>query len=374
MLFEAIRILIPATLAFVIGIAITPVVSHYLYAYKAWKKSPGKTALDGSEAVEFNRLHNGHETRAPRMGGIVVWSSVALTIVTITLVANVIEERLLAFDFLSRSQTWIPFATLMIGAMVGLVDDLLTIRPSGSGLRISQRLLVVVGLSGFIGWWFWAKLGVVSVNIPFADPLYVGPLIIPLFVLISLALYASGVIDGIDGLSGGVFASIFASYTMIALVQMQYDLAAFCATVLGALLAFLWFNIPPARFYMSETGTMALTLTLGTVAFMTDSLGGGVGIAVLPIIGFLLVATVLSNVLQLAAKLCFGRKIFRVAPLHHHFEAIGWSGPKVVMRYWVLSVICGFLGVILALASLPSQLLIESSLIAPGESLTQVLR
>jgi len=192
------------------------------------------------------------------------------------------------------------------------------------------------------------------IDVPFGSPIVLGPLIIPAFMLLSLLLYASGVIDGIDGLSGGVFGSVFASYAIIAFAEGQIDLAAFCATVLGGILAFLWFNVPPARFYMSETGTMGLTLTIAVVAFMTDNLSGvgGVGIVVLPIIGALLMLTVLSNVVQVFSKHVFHRKFFRIAPLHHHFEAIGWPGYKVVMRYWILSVIFAFAGVILALAVL----------------------
>ena len=225
------------------------------------------------------------------------------------------------------------------------------IRPKGRGLPLSIRLLIVVLLSSFVGWWFWEKLDVTTVGIPFGTPFEIGWLIVPLFILVSLALYASGVIDGIDGLSGGVFGSVFASYAIIAFAQEQIDLAAFSAAILGGLLAFLWFNIPPARFYMTETGTMALTLTIATLAFMTDSLGEGVGISVLPIIGALLVATVFSNVAQTISKKFFGKKLFRIAPLHHHFEAIGWPGYKVVMRYWVLSVVFAFAGVTLALVA-----------------------
>src|SRR3989344_55427 len=172
------------------------------------------------------------------------------------------NAALLQLDFLSRSQTWIPLGALLVGSLVGRVDDLLVIRPGGGGLLLRHRLLIVVALSGLAGWWFWAKLGVVSLSIPFAAPVYLGILIVPWFILLSLSLYASGVIDGIDGLSGGVFASIFASYTIIAFVQEQLDLAAFSAAIVGGLLAFLWFNIPPARFYMSDTGTMGLTLAL----------------------------------------------------------------------------------------------------------------
>src|SRR6185369_6114960 len=109
----------------------------------------------------------------------------------------------------------------------------------------------------------------------------------------------------------------------IAFYQNQLDLAAFCATVVGALLAFLWFNIPPARFWMTETGSMGLTMTIAAIAFMTDTLGEGKGVSVLPVIAFLLFATVLSNILQVLSKKIRGKKLFRIAPLHHHFEAIG---------------------------------------------------
>ena len=353
MLPDIVKVLVPATASFAIGMALTPVITHYLYAFKAWKKTPGKTALDGSVAHEFNRLHETREIRVPRMGGIVVWGSVALTVLGIAIIARFVPDAsILKLDFLSRNQTWIPLATLLVGAFAGFIDDMLIIRPKKWELPLFVRLSLVVVLSSFIGWWFWDKLDVTTIGIPFGVPLEIGWLVIPLFVLISLALYASGVIDGLDGLSGGVFASIFASYAIIAFAQNQIDLAAFSATVLGGLLAFLWFNIPPARFYMSETGTMALTLTIATIAFMTDSLGEGIGISVLPIIGALLVATVFSNIAQTFSKTFFGKKLFRIAPLHHHFEAIGWPPYKIVMRYWVLSVVFAVAGVILALAAI----------------------
>ena len=354
MLSSIVRILVPAGVAFFIGIAGTPLLTHYLYKYKAWKKLPGKLALDGRVAHEFNRLHVLHEVRAPRMGGIVVWGSAVLTILGIAGIAAMFPSTLMQnLDFLSRNQTWLPLAALLVGAFVGLLDDIMVVRPNGVGLRLRYRLIIVVALSSFIGWWFWAKLGVTAINIPFGSPFEIGWLVMPLFILISLALYASGVIDGIDGLSGGVFASIFASYTIIAFAQNQIDLAAFSACVVGGLLAFLWYNIPPARFYMSDTGTMGLTLAIGTVAFMTDNLGGGVGISVLPVIGALLIITVLSDIAQVLSKRFFGRKLLRIAPLHHHFEAIGWSGSKIVMLYWILSVVFAFAGVILALSALP---------------------
>lgn len=355
---DLLRVLVPAGVAFLVGMGMTPVLTHYLYLNKAWKKRAGKESLDGSQAVEFNRLHEKHEVRAPRMGGIIIWASVLITLTSTALIAYFAPGSSLAqLDFLSRGQTWIPAAALIIGSVIGLVDDLLVIGPAAEGLKLRYRLILVFLMSLFIGWWFYDKLDVVTISIPFMQPLFVGVFLIPIVILVTLALYASGVIDGIDGLSGGVFASIFASYAIIAYAQDQMHVAAFCAAIVGALLAFLWYNIPPARFYMSDTGTMGLTLALAVVAFTTDSLGGGVGVFVLPIIGALLAVTVASVLLQMFWKKFFGRKLLRVAPLHHHFEAIGWPGHKVTMRYWVLSVVFAFAGVILALASLATSVL-----------------
>ena len=159
----------------------------------------------------------------------------------------------------------------------------------------------------------------------------------------------SSVIDGIDGLAGGVFMFIFTAYAGIALYQEQIDIAALCATIVGGILAFLWFNIQPARFYMTETGVMALTMCLTVIAFMTDVLGEGKGLTVLPVIGFLLVATVGANTIQIISKKFFGRKVFTIAPLHHHYEAIGWPPYKVTMRYWILGFIFAVIGILLAI-------------------------
>jgi len=350
---DLLKVFLPAIAAFWIGIAIAPLLTHYLYKYKVWKKHGGKVALDGAPAKVFTELRAETETKTPRMGGILIWASVAITTVGAWLLAQFAPtEFTTKIDFLTRNQTWIPFTTLMLGALVGLVNDILDITdPKGEkGIPILGRLTFVAFLSLFIGWWFYAKLDVVSITLPFDGELYLGWLIVPLFMLVSLFLYASGVIDGIDGLSGGVFASIFTAYAFIAFHQEQIDLAAFCATIVGALLAFLWFNIPPARFWMTETGSMGLTITIAAVAFMTDTLGEGKGISALPIIAFLLIATVFSNIIQVVSKrFRGGKKVFRIAPLHHHFEAIGWPGYKVTMRYWILSIIFGILGVSIAL-------------------------
>lgn len=345
------KIFIPATAAFVVGIALAPLLTRFLYSIKAWKKSAERTALDGSAAVEFARLRANTETSTPRMGGILIWSSVLVVIGVLSILAQLFPvasvEKL---QFLSRNQTWVPLVTLLFGATIGLLNDLIDISPAGGrGLRLRVRLLLITGMSAAIGWWFYSKLGMVSIGVPGDGAHFIGIWILPLFIITALGLYAGGVIDGIDGLAGGVFGSIFAAYAGIAYFQNQIDLAAFCATLTGAILAFLWFNIPPARFWMTETGTMGLTLTLAVVAFMTDTPGDGYGIAALPIIALPLLLTVGSNVIQVLSKRFRGKKVFRIAPLHHHLEAIGWASTKVTMRYWVISVVCAIAGMTVAL-------------------------
>ena len=348
--FEAARILIPFITSFAVGILLTPVLTHYLYTYKVWKKKPGKETLEGTVAENFNKLHQAMEAHTPRMGGIVIWASVLITALLFALLAFVVDGSFTRLNFVNRGQTWLPLFALIMGAFVGFLNDLLDVTtPDSRGISVKWRLLAVVLVSGFIGWWFYAKLGVSAVAVPFLGTLPLGVFFIPFFILVALVVYASGVIDGIDGLSGGIFAIIFMSYAAIAFAQNQVSLAAFCATVSGATFAFLWFNIPPARFWMTETGSMALTLTLTVVAFTADVLGEGVGIAVLPIIALPLFATVASVVLQQFWKKVFKKKLFHIAPLHHHFEVIGWPSYKVTMRYWVITIIAGMFGVAIAL-------------------------
>lgn len=344
-----IKILLPAALTFMIGVAITPLVTYYLFKYKVWKKTGGKTTLQGREASEFNRLKAEGETKTPRMGGTIIWASVLLTVAALFVAKLALPNSIFSeLDFFSRSQTWIPLFALLIGAGIGFVNDFYDVVHGKEGLSLRYRLLLIALLSGFMAWWFYSKLDVSGIHIPFDGSLELGILIVPFFILMTMGLYASGIIDGIDGLSGGVFASIFTAYAGVAVIQNQLDLAALCATITGAILAFTWFNIPPARFWMTETGSMALTLCLSVVVFMTDQIADGYGITLLFIIGLPLIVTVLSVLLQVGYRIAFGKKLFRIAPLHHHFEAIGWPSYKVTMRYWIISIVCAILGIIFA--------------------------
>ncbi len=346
---DIMRIFAPATFSFLFGLAMTPFLTHFLYKYKFWKSGANKISLDGTPAAVFNELHKAKETGTPRSGGILVWGSVLLVAGLFAVLGALYPNELGTFAFISRAETWLPLFALAVGAAVGFVDDLYEVR-GHRGIPLRTRLFVVAIVALFSAWWFYTKLGVSSISFPFVSgPVELGIFFIPFFMLVALSLYAGGVIDGIDGLSGGVYASIFAAYAGIAFFQGQLNLAALCAAIVGALLAFLWFNIPPARFYLSETGTMGLTLTLVVIVFLTDLHGIGRGVMVLPVIALPLVITVVSVFAQIFWKKVFHHKLLRVAPLHHHFEAIGWPGYKVTMRYWVVGVVCARVGMSIAL-------------------------
>ena len=354
-MIDIVKVLLPAIFSFIVGIAITPAITNYLYKNKMWKKKSGKVAIDGKEASVFNKLHRDKEVNTPRMGGSVIWISAYAVGSIIWLLSHTLPfDFLIKLEFISRDQTWIPFAALLIGALVGLIDDMMEIKGSvgrlSGGLSLSKRILVVAVIAVAVSTWFFLKLDVTSIALPAGYLINLGWLIIPALALIMVGIYAGGVIDGVDGLAGGVFASMFGAYGVIAYYQDQINLAAFCGLIVGGILAFLWFNIPPARFYMSETGSMALTITLVIIAFMTDTIGGGIGIFVLPIIAFPLVITTITTIIQLTyKKYTGGKKIFHSTPIHHHFEALGWPNYKVTMRYWIVSVLCSATGVIIAL-------------------------
>ncbi|MBU1178906.1 phospho-N-acetylmuramoyl-pentapeptide-transferase [Patescibacteria group bacterium] len=334
--------------SFFIGILVAPVLAHYLYKYKAWKKNGSIKAISGEEATIVNQYHKEKQVGTPRMGGLLIWLSTILIIFIFWGIFNVFPNSLTEkLNFLSRSQTWLPVFALVSASVIGLVDDILQVRGRGKyiggGLSLTKRIILValIGLIG--GLWFYFKLETSDILVPFWGHVEIGWLFVPFFVVIMLAVFSGGVIDGLDGLAGGIFASIFAAYSGVAFFQNQVDLAAFCAVLTGAILAFLWFNIPPARFYMGETGILGLTAALTVVAFLTDSA------LVLPVIAFPLVIEAGSVIIQIFSKKFFKQKIFLAAPIHHHFEGRGWPNYKITMRFWVMGVVFAIIGMVIIL-------------------------
>ncbi len=349
MLLNLVKIFLPLITSLLIGFFITPFATHFFYKHKMWKR------FSRSEATftPFKKIHNeNEELKTPRVGGIIIWVSVLFATLIFYLISFFFPSPLTEkMNFLSKNQTLIPLLVLLMGSFLGLWDDLMLIYGSGKIAHDDKswrkwKAFLVILISLLIGIWFFSKLGMVSVHIPFNGDLFLGILIIPFFILVALATFSGGVIDGLDGLSGGVLSSIFAAYSAIAFAGNQIDIAAFSAVVTGAILAFLWFNIPPARFYMGETGIIGLTITLATLSFLTDT------IFILPIIAMPLLISSLSVIIQtISKKFRNGKKVFLVAPIHHHFEALGWPSYKVTMRFWILSVAFSIIGIILAVIS-----------------------
>lgn len=354
MILDAIKIFLPTTLVFIIGIAITPSLTRVMYDRKLWKKNNRAQEADITNK-DFANIHDGvAEVATPRVGGVIIWLSVLICISLMWIVSRAFPSELSAkLDFFSKNQTLVPLAALLLGSLIGLADDLLQVR-GGIGSTSSDVLgnrWVKIGMIVVIGFvvasWFYFKLGVTGILIPFMPGIFsLGIFFIPFFILVMLAVFSTSVIDGLDGLAGGVLAIVFGAYAIIAASQHQIDIAALCGVISGAILAFLWFNIPPARFYMGETGMLGLTVVLTVIAFLTNT------VLLLPLIALPLTATTLSVIIQIASyKYCGKRRVFKVAPLHHHFRALGWSKEKVVMRYWVVSVIAAIIGVVIALIS-----------------------
>ncbi len=349
---DVLKVVIPSVLTFLIGIGITPFFTNIFFKYKMWKKSPRTQNADGV-SKDFADTHNTTaELSTPRVGGVIIWVSVLCTVIIIYFISKVFPNDLtLKLNFWSRSQTYIPIGTLIFASLIGLADDLMQIFGKGEYARdpliyrkIKIFFISVIGL--LIGFWFYDKLQFTAIHIPFDGELELGLWFIPFLVVVMLGVFSGSVIDGMDGLSGGVMSVVFTAYSVIAFTNNQVDISALCAVIAGGILAFLWFNIPPARFYMGETGILGLTVTLSVIAFLTDS------VLVLPLIALPLVATSLSVVIQIVGYKYFNKKrVFRVAPLHHHFEALGWPRTKIVMRYWVISVVCAISGVIISIIS-----------------------
>jgi len=315
--------------AFLLAMAFTPILTHFLYRWKAWKQIKQK-AVTGEKLKYFNKIHK-KKKNTPTMAGILIW----VTVLVMTLLFN-----------LSRSQTYLPLFTLVAVAVIGLIDDYINIRGMGGikGMSWKKKMIWLLIFAAIGAWWFFVKLEWNSIHIPGVGEYIIGWWYIPIFMLIFISsANAVNITDGLDGLAGGLLALAFGAFSIIALVQGNYGIAYFCGTIIGAVLAYTWFNIYPARFFMGDTGSLALGATLGVVAMLTNS------VIVLIIIGLVFYLELSSSALQIVSKKFFKRKIFLSAPLHHHLEAMGWPETKVTMRFWIIGAVLAVIGLVIAL-------------------------
>lgn len=318
----------------------TPALTHFLYKYRLGKQ----IRFDG--APIFNSLHQKKEG-TPTLGGVLIWGTTLLLVVIFWLISKTgIDGLFDQVNFLSRNETFLPLGVLIASALVGMADDLLGIfrvGPKGGGLKMRHRLLLYTTIAFIGAWWFYVKLEWDLIHIPFIGNFNIGLWYILVFAFIIVATtFSVNETDGLDGLAGGILLVAYGAYGTIAFSQGHYNLAALCGVVIGALIAFLWFNIYPARFIMGDTGAMGLGVTLGVIAMLTNQF------LLLPFIAFIPVIESTSVIIQVLSKKIRGKKIFLSTPIHHHFEAIGWPETKVTMRFWILSGIFASLGLILA--------------------------
>ena len=324
--------LLLALAGFLFAMFFTPIYTHFAYKYKFWKKQK-QTTVDGKELPIMTKLHAHKFKRIfPTMAGLI-------GVVSVTAVTWIFN--------LDRGQTWLPLVGFLGGALVGAIDDIINIFGSGrgaAGLRGPVKFLLISIVGLVLGWFFAYKLGWTDILVPFVGDFTIGAIwtmLIFAFAVVATS-NAVNITDGLDGLSGGLAMMAYGAYGVIALFQGNIMLFGFCLTVVGWLLSYIWFNVPPARFMMGDTGSFALGAGLGVVAMMTNSF------LLLPIIGLPFVVETSSSLIQLFSKKFFGKKVFISAPLHHHLEAKGWGEAKIVMRFWIVAGVCAILGIFIA--------------------------
>jgi phospho-N-acetylmuramoyl-pentapeptide-transferase len=327
--------------AFVLTLIIAPFFIKLLYKFKV-SKQIRELDSTGQAASIFMSLH-AKKKGIPTMGGVLIWGATLIIVLgsSISSALGFTENSLI-----NRNETWLPLFTLITTAVLGAIDDWLNIKGLGKskGLNIKPKFLWLTLFAADGALWFHYRLDYNQIHIPLLGNIPIGLWYIPLFILVIVATAnAVNITDGLDGLAGGLLILAFGAFAIIAFAKGLFILAALCAVIVGALLGFVWFNIFPAHFIMGDTGAISLGATLGVIAMMTDS------VAVLPLIGFVFVIETLSVIIQLISKKFFKRKVFLIAPLHHHFEKKGWSEPNIVMRFWIIGGFCSSLGLILGL-------------------------
>ncbi len=341
------EILVFVGVTFFLGLALFPFYIHFLIKYKIGKNIR-EESVDGGKASIFRMFHE-HKSGTPTMGGVAIWGLVLLV---------VLGSRVLSYfgildhSLLQRTEVYLPLFTMIFVGILGAVDDYWNVKGIGKtkGLPFIFRsvILLIFGLMGSL--WFYFKLGYSDITIPFYGLVDIGWWYIPFFILMVFGTAnAVNVTDGLDGLAGGLLIMAFGVLVVLSVMRDHMFLGLFCGVIVGALMAFLWYNSPPAKFYMGDTGAFALGAVLAVIALMIDMA------FVLPFIAFVFFLEAASVMIQLFSKRFFKRKVFWAAPVHHHFEKIGWSESQVVMRFWMMGGIACIVGVLVGLAVLYEQ-------------------
>jgi len=275
----------------------------------------------------------------PTMGG----SMIIIPVLVITGVLNI--ANVLGFNLIGQS-ILVPMGAMLAFGVLGAIDDLMGVKVITTGMMARYKILWQIVFAAIIALFLHYALDLRSIAIPgIEQKIDIGWIYIPIAIFIIVGFSnAVNLTDGLDGLAGSLAAVAFAAYGVIAFLQGQIWLVAFIFTVVGAILAFLWYNAYPAELFMGDTGSLALGATFCVVALMTGQW------LLLPVVGFMFVAEAASVMLQVGYfKTTGGKRLFKMAPLHHHFELLGWSETQVMQRFWLLGILSAMLGIALAL-------------------------
>ena len=331
MILEGVRVIAVLIVAFITALVLTPFIINFLKKLHA-----GKQIRVSKDTPIFSSLHRKKEGTLT-MGGMIIWLTVFILMAGFLLLDVLFDGFWGHFNFIDRAQTYLPLAAFFIAAALGFFDDImgvLRVGDKGGGMRISHKMIIYFCLAVVGAWWFYSKLEWREISVPFVGNFEIGFWYVPIFIFIIIAsAFSANETDGLDGLWGGVSLFIFAALLVISFALGRFDLAAMIGAILGALLAFLWFNIYPARFFMGDTGAMALGITMGIIAMLTNT------VLLLPIFAIVPVMESSSVIVQTLYKKYLKRKFFLSTPIHHHFEACGWPESQVTMRFWIISVI-----------------------------------
>ncbi len=339
LIFQTTRIILLATIAFFAALVITP------FWFKFLEKAQFRKQIrEKSETPVFHKFHE-RKSGTPTAGGVIIWGTVLALAFVFWLLSMIFDGPWKQLNFVNRAETYLPMAALGFAGILGFIDDWFGVRrrggASGGGIKIRHKLMLYAAIAAVGAWWFYFRLDWHILSVPFFGSFDIGFWYIPIFMFIIIAsAFSANETDGLDGLLGGVCLFAVCSLTTVAFILNRYDLAAFGAAIAGALLAFLWFNIYPAKFFMGDTGSMSLGIAIGVISMLTNTT------LLLPFFAVIFVIESLSVIIQLASKKFRGKKIFLSSPLHHHFEALGWPESQVTMRFWIISAIFCALGLV----------------------------
>jgi len=340
---QVVKIFTLGGMSTVLSFMIAPLVLKFLLKNKIYKQ-----IRQDPDAPIFTAIHE-KKGGTPTMGGMIFWLVTFFIAFTVLILSFIFGGIWNFFNFVTREQTILILGSMMLAALIGIVDDIFNIYrigPKGGGLPMKVRLILHTLIASIGAWWFYVKLEWDILYVPFVGNVHLGLWYIPFFIFIIVGTaFAMNETDGLDGLAGGVSFMALIPYIAIAFLLGRFDLASLLAVVMGGVLAFLWYNIHPAKFFMGDTGSMTLGILFGFLAMYTNTA------LFLPLFLFIPFFEALSVIIQMFSKKFLKRKIFLSTPIHHTFEAIGWPETNVTMRFWLMQGMAMIFGLLIYLLS-----------------------